>query len=208
MKSKYIKSPTEFYTMSNTELRQYVRNASKVLTKRISRLKESPFSTFSETLDRWENEQVFLRGRGFSTKNVTQAELIDTAQVINSVLSVDESPAELQKIVDRDILEEFARGGISSSVDFETFFQSEQLETAAKWGKRYWNMYAFLLKSKEIEGLAITYGDESQLFYTEALKLASSRAPQVDYTEFENWWTKYNKSTKWKWKEWKPVSYD
>ena len=67
MKSKYIKSPTEFYTMSNTELRQYVRNASKVLTKRISRLKESPFSTFSETLDRWENEQVFLRGRGFST---------------------------------------------------------------------------------------------------------------------------------------------
>ena len=208
MKSKYIKSPTEFYTMSNAELRQYVRNASKVLTKRISRLKESPFSTFSETLDRWENEQVFLRGRGFSTKNITQAELIDTAQVINSVLSVDESPAELQKIVDRDILEEFARGGISSSVDFETFFQSEQLETAAKWGKRYWNMYAFLLKSKEIEGLAITYGDESQLFYTEALKLASSRAPQVDYTEFENWWTKYNKSTKWKWKEWKPVSYD
>lgn len=193
VKSKYIKSPTEFYTMTNKELRVYIRNASKTLTKRLSRLRESPFAPFSETLDRWENEQVFLRGKGFSTTNKTTAELIDTAQVINSVLSVEESPAKLRDIVDRDILEDFARGGLAN---FDEYFLDNQVELATKWAKRYWAMYEDLLKSSEISELAQTYGESPQ-FYTEALKIAATRATQKDISEYEKWWKQINKYKKW-----------
>lgn len=199
MPSKYSKSPTEFYRMTEKELKTYIRNAGKTLRKQLDRLSASPFASFSEKLDRWESESIFLRGRGFSTKGLTTPELIDTAQVINNVISVEESSASLRDVVNRDIFEEFMRGGISQTEAFELFFNDRsQLNTAIMWSKRNWSMIADLLSSNEIKTLEKEYGYQPGKFYTEAMKLASSHAKSIDSSEWGKWWDKVDKLKKWK----------
>lgn len=198
MSSKYSKSPTEFYRMTEKELKTYIRNAGKTLRKQLDRLSESPFSSFSEKLDRWESESVFLRGRGFSTKGLTTPELIDTAQVINNVISVDESSASLRDIVNRDIFDEFIRGGLSSGESFELFFgDRSQLNTAIMWSKRNWNMIAELLSSTDIQYLQKEYATQPGKFYSEALKMASANASRIDSSEYNKWWSKVDKLKSW-----------
>ena len=199
MSSKYEKSPTAFYTMTENELKQYIRNAGKTLKKQLSRLEQSPFSSFSEKLERWRNESVFLRGRGFATKNLTTAELIDTAQVINNVISVEESSASLRDIVNRDIFEDFMRGNLANEKALNDYFMDKaQMNTMLMWARRNINMIYELLKSWEIQKLVKEWYDvDREEFYKRAFMLASKNAAFIDESEWATWWEDVDKLKSW-----------
>lgn len=198
MVSKYSKSPTEFYRMTEKELKTYIRSAGKTLRKQLDRLSESPFASFSEKLDRWENESVFLRGRGFMTKGLTTPELIDTAQVINNVISVEESSASLRDVVNRDIFEDFMSGHFKTKKELEGYFMdNSQMRTAIMWSKRNQDMLAELLPSDYVAKLARKYANDPDTFYRKLMQAASQNARNIDSTQWGEWWAKVDKLKKW-----------
>ena len=88
-KSKYELDYSAFKSMTDDQLRQYIRGASKVISSRMSKIKKSPYAKFSKSLDRY-NALRSPRGalsKGFATKGLSRPELRKMANYVNTIVS-------------------------------------------------------------------------------------------------------------------------
>lgn len=96
-KSKYSVDYSTLRAMSQTDLKKYIRGASKVLQSRIKRLSNSPYSNYSPTLGAWEKNTktggVFEGG--FGTKGKSKAQLNKMANYLNTMISTSDTPKSL-----------------------------------------------------------------------------------------------------------------
>lgn len=112
--SKYVKDISDFKAMSDDELRQYIRGASKVISSRMSKIRKSPYAQYSKSLQHYNNlrKPGKALSNGFKTKGLSRPELRRLANYVNStVASMDtmaglrdyqEALLKLDDIMDRD----------------------------------------------------------------------------------------------------------
>lgn len=88
-KSKYELDYSAFKSMSEQDLRTYIRGASKVISSRMGKIKKSPYAKYSKSLDRY-NTLRSSKGalsKGFKTKGLDYGELRKMANYVNTIIS-------------------------------------------------------------------------------------------------------------------------
>lgn len=99
-KSKYAVDYSTLRAMSTSEIKQYIRGASKTLQSKVKRLNMSPYAKYSPTLELY--NKTTKAGRvfegGFGTSKKTKAQLNMMANYLNTLLSTIDTPKKLEHV--------------------------------------------------------------------------------------------------------------
>lgn len=172
-KSKYSINPVDIYNMSTTELKKYIRGASKSLSKKIKAFQKSPYGTWSQTLEYIENSgSLWSTGKSmFATQGLTQSQLMDKAFFVNVLSSFDESPAEFNAEWESNleyVLEEARRTGKYDEAK-EFFSEGNNHEMLKVYFNKKYNLIMQYIGSDEVNRLSKEYGEDAPEFYFEAV---------------------------------------
>ena len=172
-KSKYSINPVDIYNMSTSELRSYIRGASKSLSKKIKAFQKSPYGTWSQTLEYIENSgSLWSTGKSmFATKGLTQSQLMDKAFFVNVLSSFDETPAEFNAEWESNleyVLNEAQKTGkYEDAKDF--FSEGSNHEMLKVYFNKKYDLIMQYIGSDEVNRLSKQYGEDAPEFYFESL---------------------------------------
>lgn len=177
-KSKYVRDPIDIMKMTNAELKQYIRAASKSFSKRIKQIEALPYASASETVNFLNTSgDIFnVGGSRFGVRGLSREQLIAKAQGVNVIASINETATSFRKIVEdelqRIIEEGFDDEGMTPE-DFEEIFENpDQFEMLKDYVDVHMDSIYSLLGSDRVNELANDYEEDSNGFYTQLLREA------------------------------------
>lgn len=102
--SKYIKPPSEIFSMTVDELKSYLRSGWKSISTKIRRTKQSEFADFSELLNEFETLENRWGGKFTgASKGLNKHSLQRKALDLASLFNITETPAQLKNEGERNI---------------------------------------------------------------------------------------------------------
>lgn len=185
-KSKYAIDPIALMKMTDSELRSYIRNASKVFDKRIKAFQSIPYGKASETLSYIESSgNAFKSGKSmFATKGLTRSELQAKAMGVNVIATLNETPAQFVKDVEeeiKDVIYDYSPEDEEAIEDM--FYNPDNFEKLRDFVNVHIDSIYDLLGSDRVNEFANTYEDDDASFYAELLKETISEFQNVERTE-------------------------
>lgn len=184
-KSKYAIDPIALMKMTDSELRSYIRSASKVFDKRIKAFQVIPYGKASETLSYIESSgNTFKSGKSmFATKGLTRSELQAKAMGVNVIATLNETPAQFVKDAEdeiKDVIYDYSPDDEEAIEDM--FYNPDNFEKLRDFINVHIDSIYDLLGSDRVNEFANTYEDDTA-FYAELLKETISEFQNVERTE-------------------------
>lgn len=185
-KSKYAIDPIALMKMTDSELRSYIRSASKVFDKRIKAFQVIPYGKASETLSYIESSgNTFKSGKSmFATKGLTRSELQAKAMGVNVIATLNETPAQFVKDAEdeiKDVIYDYSPDDEEAIEDM--FYNPDNFEKLRDFINVHIDSIYDLLGSDRVNEFANTYEDDDTAFYAELLKETISEFQNVERTE-------------------------
>ena len=104
-KSKYyIDNPFDVYHMTTSELKKFIRGASKSLSKKISAFRRSPLSKLSSMLQYYDNIEGVLGESLWKTKGVSRNILEDKVLAISALTEFNETALSVEHDVRESLM--------------------------------------------------------------------------------------------------------
>ena len=170
-KSKYALNVQDVYKMNEIELKKYIRNASKSLSKKIKSLQKIPYGGWSQTLEYIEqSSSLWSSGKSmFATQGLTTTQLRDKAFFVNVLANIDEQVATFESEMDEQIASLIDNADTpEKKAEVKEYFSSpENFESLRYFAKKHWDRTMQYIGSKEVNRLANEYGEDSMEFYWE-----------------------------------------
>lgn len=95
--SKYAVDPQEVFTMSEAELKEYIRKGWKSIESKVRRTMKNEFSDFSELLQDLDEIEGRIGKLSGAVKGLNQKQLRQKALGINQLFRITETPAQLNR---------------------------------------------------------------------------------------------------------------
>lgn len=187
-KSKYAIDPLEIMQMTDAELKNYIRSASKGMGKKIKAFQAIPYGSASETLSYIANSgSTFLTGASmFATKGLTRAQLQAKAMGVNVVATLGESPEQFKKEADEYITQAIQEYDEEQrELVREMFLNEANFEMLKDYVNVHMDSIYDLLGSDRVNELGFEYEDETQApeFYVKILEEAMDEFQNVERSE-------------------------
>lgn len=187
-KSKYAIDPLEIMRMTDAELKNYIRSASKGMGKKIKAFRAIPYGSASETLLYIDNSgSTFLTGGSmFATKGLTRIQLQAKAMGVNVVATLGETPEQFKKEADEYItraIQEYEEE--QRELVREMFLNEANFEMLKDYVNVHMDSIYDLLGSDRVNELGFEYEDETQApeFYVRILEEAMDELQNVERSE-------------------------
>lgn len=198
-KSKYSVDPLELMQMTNDQLRDYIRAASKGMSKRIKAFKAIPYGSASETLSYIENSGNTFRTGGsmFATKGLSRTELQAKAMGVNVLATLGETPTSFKKAADEYItsaIEEYDEE--QREIMQEMFLNESNFEMLREYVNVHMDSIYDLLGSDRVNELGMEYEDEerSPEFYVKLLEETMDEFQNVERSERQKYFKERRKT--------------
>lgn len=187
-KSKYAVDPLELMQMTDSELKNYIRSASKGLSKKIKAFQAIPYGSASETLSYIANSgNAFRAGKSmFATAGLTRAQLQAKAMGVNVIQTLGETPASFKQAADQYITEAIeAYTKEQQALIEEMFLNKENFELLRDYVYTHMDSIYDLLGSDRVNELGLEYEDETQApeFYIQLLQETMDEFQNVERSE-------------------------
>lgn len=95
--SKYAIDPSEIFSKTDRELREYIKGAWKSIESKIRRTRKSEFADFSELLQEVEDVEGRVGRLSGASKGLTEKQLRQKALGINQLFRITETPGQLER---------------------------------------------------------------------------------------------------------------
>lgn len=95
--SKYAIDPSEIFSKTDRELREYIKGAWKSIESKIRRTRKSEFADFSELLQEVEDVEGRVGRLSGASKRLTEKQLRQKALGINQLFRITETPGQLER---------------------------------------------------------------------------------------------------------------
>lgn len=95
--SKYAIDPGQIFSMTETELKGYIKGAWKSIESKIRRTRKSEFADFSELLQEVEDVEGRVGTLSGASKGLSHKQLQQKAIGINQLFRITETPAQLER---------------------------------------------------------------------------------------------------------------
>lgn len=177
--SKYSISYPAIWQMSSSELKTYIRSASKTLSKKIKSFQKLPFGMLSETLQYVENaNSLWATGKSmFAAKGLTASELRDKAYFVTNLAGIDETASGFERETMEEIYELASLQpddeGYEETIEYLT--DPDNLDKMKYFAELNWNTIMSYIGSDEVNNLGREYEHDPSQFYLEVIQRALDR---------------------------------
>lgn len=187
-KSKYAIDPLELMQMTDKQLRDYIRAASKGMSKRIKAFQAIPYGSASETLSYIANSgNTFRTGKSmFATAGLSRAALQAKAMGVNVIATLGETPASFKKEADEYITNAINEyDAEQKALMQEMFLNEENFELLRDYVTQHMDSIYDLLGSDRVNELGFEYEDETRApeFYVRLLEETMDEFQNVERSE-------------------------
>lgn len=187
-KSKYAIDPLELMQMTDKQLRDYIRSASKGMSKRIKAFQAIPYGSASETLSYISNSgNAFRTGKSmFATAGLSRAELQAKAMGVNVIATLGETPASFKREADEYITNAINEyDAEQKALMQEMFLNEENFELLRDYVTQHMDSIYDLLGSDRVNELGFEYEDETRApeFYVKLLEETMDEFQNVERSE-------------------------
>lgn len=187
-KSKYAVDPLELMQMTDKQLRDYIRAASKGMSKRIKAFQAIPYGSASETLSYIANSgNAFRTGKSmFATAGLSRAELQAKAMGVNVIATLGETPASFKREADEYITNAINEyDAEQKALMQEMFLNEENFELLRDYVTQHMDSIYDLLGSDRVNELGFEYEDETRApeFYVKLLEETMDEFQNVERSE-------------------------
>lgn len=187
-KSKYAIDPLEIMQMTDKQLRDYIRAASKGMSKRIKAFQAIPYASASETLSYIANSgNTFRTGKSmFATAGLSRAALQAKAMGVNVIATLGETPASFKREADEYITNAINEyDAEQKALMQEMFLNEENFELLREYVTQHMDSIYDLLGSDRVNELGFEYEDETRApeFYVKLLEETMDEFQNVERSE-------------------------
>lgn len=187
-KSKYAIDPLEIMQMTDKQLRDYIRAASKGMSKRIKAFRAIPYGSASETLSYIANSgNTFRTGKSmFATSGLSRAALQAKAMGVNVIATLGETPASFKREADEYITNAINEyDAEQKALMQEMFLNEENFELLRDYVTQHIDSIYDLLGSDRVNELGFEYEDETRApeFYVKLLEETMDEFQNVERSE-------------------------
>lgn len=187
-KSKYAIDPLEIMQMTDKQLRDYIRAASKGMSKRIKAFQAIPYGSASETLSYIANSgNTFRTGKSmFATAGLSRAALQAKAMGVNVIATLGETPASFKKEADEYITNAINEyDAEQKALMQEMFLNEENFELLRDYVTQHMDSIYDLLGSDRVNELGFEHEDETRApeFYVKLLEETMDEFQNVERSE-------------------------
>lgn len=187
-KSKYAIDPLEIMQMTDKQLRDYIRAASKGMSKRIKAFQAIPYGSASETLSYIANSgNTFRTGKSmFATSGLSRAALQAKAMGVNVIATLGETPASFKREADEYITNAINEyDAEQKALMQEMFLNEENFELLRDYVTQHIDSIYDLLGSDRVNELGFEYEDETRApeFYVKLLEETMDEFQNVERSE-------------------------
>ena len=187
-KSKYAIDPLEIMQMTDQQLRDYIRAASKGMSKRIKAFQAIPYGSASETLSYIANSgNTFRTGKSmFATSGLSRAALQAKAMGVNVIATLGETPASFKREADEYITNAINEyDAEQKALMREMFLNEENFELLRDYVTQHMDSIYDLLGSDRVNELGFEYEDETRApeFYVKLLEETMDEFQNVERSE-------------------------
>ena len=174
--------------MTDKQLRDYIRAASKGMSKRIKAFQAIPYGSASETLSYIANSgNAFRTGKSmFATAGLSRAELQAKAMGVNVIATLGETPASFKREADEYITNAINEyDAEQKALMQEMFLNEENFELLRDYVTQHMDSIYDLLGSDRVNELGFEYEDETRApeFYVKLLEETMDEFQNVERSE-------------------------